>query len=209
MWTVRVAFFLLQPDMSHPVVLVNQDDQALGTADKMEAHVEGWLHRAFSVFIFDPTGRLLLQRRTENKYHSGGLWSNTCCSHPRPGEAPIDGARRRLTEELGFTTALTPAFQDRYNLSVGENLVEHEHNHVFVGSADAPRIRPCAEEVAEWTWVSPLVLHDDVATNPDRYTAWFRQLLPPALDAAPSSSSDPSASTPTRQPGTTVQRQNS
>ncbi|MEF8815980.1 MAG: isopentenyl-diphosphate Delta-isomerase [Salinibacter sp.] len=180
--------------MSHPVVLVNEDDRSLGTADKLRAHAEGWLHRAFSVFIFDPEGRLLLQQRTVDKYHSGGLWSNTCCSHPRPGEAPIDGAHRRLPEELGFTASLTPILQDRYDLPVGENLVEHEHNHVFVGSADAPRIYPSAEEVADWRWVSPSVLREDVAAHPHRYTAWFRHLLPPALAAAPSPSGDPSAS---------------
>ncbi len=181
--------------MSHPVVLVNEDDQSLGTADKLRAHVEGWLHRAFSVFVFDPTGRLLLQRRTDDKYHSGGLWSNTCCSHPRPEEPAIDGAHRRLPEELGFTTLLTPAFQDRYELPVGDALMEHEHNHVFIGTADTPRIRPSADEVDDWAWVAPSALRDDVAARPHRYTAWFRHLLPAALAAAPSG--DPSASAPT------------
>jgi isopentenyl-diphosphate delta-isomerase len=183
--------------MSHPVVLVNEEDRPLGTADKLRAHAEGWLHRAFSVFIFDPEGRLLLQQRTDDKYHSGGLWSNTCCSHPRPGEAPIDGAHRRLPEELGFTASLTPILQDRYDLPVGENLVEHEHNHVFVGSVDAPRIRPSATEVADWTWVSPSALRDDVAAHPHRYTTWFQHLLPSVLAAAPSPSGNPPASAPT------------
>ncbi|WP_263787368.1 isopentenyl-diphosphate Delta-isomerase [Salinibacter grassmerensis] len=183
--------------MPHPVVLVNEDDRPLGTADKLEAHAEGWLHRAFSVFVFDPTGRLLLQRRTGDKYHSGGLWSNTCCSHPRPEEAPVDAAHRRLPEELGFTAPLTPAFQDRYELSVGDNLVEHEHNHVFIGTADAPHIRPSADEVDDWAWISPSALRDDVVARPHRYTAWFRHLLPSALAAAPSTSGDPSASAPT------------
>jgi isopentenyl-diphosphate delta-isomerase len=180
--------------MSHPVVLVNEDDRPLGTADKLRAHAEGWLHRAFSIFLFDPDGRLLLQQRTREKYHSGGLWSNTCCSHPRPGESPIDGAQRRLPEELGFTASLTPAFQERYDLSVGNDLVEHEHNHVFVGTVDSPRVRPHGNEVADWTWVHPSTLRDDIAARPHRYTTWFRHLLDPALTAAPVSPQDPSPS---------------
>lgn len=180
--------------MSHPVVLVNEDDRPLGTADKLRAHAEGWLHRAFSIFLFDPDGRLLLQKRTGEKYHSGGLWSNTCCSHPRPGESPIDGAQRRLPEELGFTASLTPAFQDRYDLSVGNDLVEHEHNHVFVGTVDSPRVRPHDDEVADWTWVHPSTLRDDIAARPHRYTTWFRHLLDPALTAGPSAPQDPSPS---------------
>jgi isopentenyl-diphosphate delta-isomerase len=183
--------------MPHPVVLVNEDDRPLGTADKLQAHAEGWLHRAFSVFVFDSAGRLLLQRRTDDKYHSGGLWSNTCCSHPRPEEAPIDGAHRRLPEELGFTASLMPAFQDRYELPVGEDLVEHEHNHVFIGTVDAPCIRPSAEEVDDWAWVAPSALRDDMAAHPHQYTTWFRHLLPSALAAAPSPSGDVSASAST------------
>ena len=170
--------------MSHPVVLVNEDDQFLGTAEKLRAHTEGWLHRAFSIFVFDDQGRLLLQQRSEGKYHSGGLWSNTCCSHPQPGESPIDAAHRRLPEELGFDTSLTPAFRETYHLSVGDDLVEHEHNHVFLGTVEAPDVRPSADEVADWTWAEPSALRDDVAAHPHRYTAWFRHLLDPALAAA-------------------------
>ena len=170
--------------MSHPVVLVNEDDQFLGTAEKLRAHTEGWLHRAFSIFVFDDQGRLLLQQRSEGKYHSGGLWSNTCCSHPQPGEPPIDAAHRRLPEELGFDTSLTPAFRETYHLSVGDDLVEHEHNHVFLGTVDAPDVRPSADEVADWTWAEPSALRDDMAAHPHRYTAWFRHLLGPALATA-------------------------
>ena len=179
--------------MSHPIVLVNEDDEFLGTADKFEAHVEGWLHRAFSIFIFDEDGRLLLQQRADDKYHSGGLWSNTCCSHPQPGEPPLDAAHRRLQEELGFDVSLTPAFRETYHLDVGDDLVEHEHNHVFVGTGEAPPVRPNADEVADWTWVAPAALRDDVAAHPHRYTAWFRLLLDPALSVAASSEDPPSA----------------
>jgi len=179
--------------MSHPVVLVNEKDRSLGTAEKLRAHTEGLLHRAFSIFIFDTTGRVLLQQRTEGKYHSGGLWSNTCCSHPRPGEPPFEAAHRRLPQELGFDASLTPVFQETYNLPVGDDLVEHEHNHVFVGTVNSPTIRPSAEEVADWTWVEPAVLRDDMTARPDRYTAWFRLLLDPALAAATPSGDAPSA----------------
>ena len=172
--------------MSHPVVLVNEEDHSLGTAEKLRAHTQGWLHRAFSVFMFDPQGRLLLQQRTGDKYHSGGLWSNTCCSHPRPGEAPLDAAHRRLSEEMGFTAAsLTPVFQKTYNLPVDNDLVEHEHNHVFVGTTQAPTIQPSAEEVSDWAWVHPSTLREDLTNRPDRYTAWFRLLIGPTLDTAP------------------------
>ena len=177
--------------MSHPIVLVNEDDEFLGTADKLQAHAEGWLHRAFSIFLFDDSGRLFLQQRTEDKYHSGGLWSNTCCSHPQPGESPLDAAHRRLPEELRFEASLPPAFQKTYNLPVGNDLVEYEHNHVFVGTVDAPTVHPSADEVADWDWVDPSTLRDDLATRPHRYTAWFRLLLDPALAAAPASWNTP------------------
>jgi len=171
--------------MEHAVVLVDEDDQPLGSAEKLRAHTEGWLHRAFSVFIFDPAGRLLLQRRTVDKYHSGGLWSNTCCSHPQPGEAPLDGAHRRLTEEMGFDCPLTSAFQETYHISVGPNMVEHEHDRVFVGTVNTPDIRPDADEVADWTWVEPLALRRDVDAHQHRYTPWFRLLLDRALSSSP------------------------
>jgi isopentenyl-diphosphate delta-isomerase len=188
---IRRPFHLHPPQlvsiMSHssPVVLVTEDDRSLGTGDKLRAHAEGWLHRAFSIFIFDDNGRLLLQQRTEDKYHSGGLWSNTCCSHPRPGESYREAARRRLPEEMGFEASLTPVFEETYHLPVGDDLVEHEYNQIFVGRAADPDVRPSADEVADWTWVRPDALRDDVAARPDHYTSWFRHLLDPALDRAP------------------------
>jgi len=170
---------------SSSVVLVTEDDQPLDTGDKLRAHMEGWLHRAFSIFIFDGDDRLLLQQRTEDKYHSGGLWSNTCCSHPRPGESYREAARRRLSEEMGFEAPLTPIFEETYHLPVGDTLVEHEYNQVFAGRATNPSVRPSADEVADWAWVQPDALRDDVAARPGRYTSWFRLLLDPALDSAP------------------------
>lgn len=180
--------------MKREVVLVDKDGRPLGSAEKLRAHVEGWLHRAFSVFVFDPTGRLLLQQRSPDKYHSGGLWSNTCCSHPRPGEIPIEEARRRLDEEMGFDCPLTPAFRETYHISVGTNMVEHEHDHVFVGTVDAPNVRPSPDEVADWKWVQLSALRKDMGSRSHRYSSWFRILLDRAVASSPVAPEDTSSS---------------
>jgi isopentenyl-diphosphate delta-isomerase len=172
--------------MSSHVVLVNEDDEVQGTAEKLRAHAEGWLHRALSVFVFDEQGRLLLQQRTPDKYHSGGLWSNTCCSHPHPDESPMAAARRRLHEEMGFSCALMPAFHFTYRAPVGPGLTEHEYDHVFVGTVDEVSVHPNPDEVTDWTWIAPSALRADVAAHPDRYTVWFRRLLDQALADGPS-----------------------
>jgi len=170
--------------MSESVVLVDASDQSQGTAAKLRAHAEGWLHRAFSVFVFNQDGRLLLQRRAPEKYHSGGLWSNTCCSHPRPGEDPASAADRRLQEEMGFSCPLRHAFSKQYREPVGDGLTEHEYDHVFVGTVDEITVEPDPSEVSDWTWVEPEALRKDVATTPERYTPWFRLLLEDTLQAA-------------------------
>ncbi|HHP7239457.1 isopentenyl-diphosphate Delta-isomerase [Longibacter sp.] len=162
--------------MTDHVVLVNTDDVPQGTAEKLEAHVEGWLHRAFSIFVFDPDGRLLLQKRADHKYHSAGLWSNTCCSHPRPDEDLEEAVRRRLLEEMGFECALHRAFHFVYRAEVGNGLIEHEFDHVFIGHA-RPTVVPNADEVSDWAWVEPDHLLSDIAAHPDRYTYWFRHIL--------------------------------
>jgi isopentenyl-diphosphate delta-isomerase len=179
--------------MSSRVVLVNKNNEVQGTAEKLRAHAEGWLHRAISVFVFDEAGRLLLQRRAPDKYHSGGLWSNTCCSHPHPDESPDVAAHRRLHEEMGFSCSLTPAFHFTYRASVGPRLTEHEYDHVFVGVTSGATIQANPAEVADWEWVSPEELREDVAAQPDRYTVWFRRLLDRALEAAPSGNGSPKA----------------
>jgi isopentenyl-diphosphate Delta-isomerase len=171
--------------MNDHVVLVNADDQPQGTAGKLEAHREGWLHRAFSIFVFDSRDRLLLQRRAERKYHSGGLWSNTCCSHPRPNESLHEAVHRRLDEEMGFHCPLQPAFGFIYRADVGAGLIEHEFDHVFIGTADA-RVLPDEKEVSDWTWADPETLTADVAARPERYTFWFRHVLDRTLDHASS-----------------------
>lgn len=157
------------------VILVDENNREVGTMEKMEAHLSGQLHRAFSVFVFNSRGELLLQRRAAHKYHSGGLWTNTCCSHPRPGETLEKAVHRRLAEEMGFDCPTNHAFSFLYHQQVGE-LIEHELDHVFVGTFDGiPQIN--LEEVDAWKAVRMEDLLLDVQQNPDHYTVWFRLCL--------------------------------
>jgi isopentenyl-diphosphate delta-isomerase len=167
-------------DENERVVLVDERDVEVGSAAKLEAHRTGVLHRAFSVFVVNSAGELLLQRRAPTKYHTGGLWSNTCCGHPRPGEPITAAARRRLAEEMGFQCALRRLYGFVYHAELGGGLREHEYDHVFVGRHDAdPAPDPC--EVSEWRWAGVSELRADVARAPDRYTPWFRMALPDLL----------------------------
>ncbi len=155
------------------VVLVDAKDRELGLMEKMEAHRKGCLHRAFSVFVFNSKNELLLQRRAFSKYHSGGLWTNTCCSHPRKGESCTEGAHRRLQEEMGFTCALKHAFSFTYRSALNNGLIEHEFDHVFMGHFDGePAINKT--EVEEWKPVAMEVVRKDMHQHPDHYTVWFR-----------------------------------
>lgn len=155
------------------VVLVDRQDRPIGTAEKLIAHRQALLHRAFSVFTFDDAGRLLLQRRALDKYHSPGLWSNTVCSHPRPGEAPAAAGRRRLMEEMGFACTLEPAFRFIYRVELAPGLFEHEFDHVFVGRFNG-QPDPDPTEVLEWRFESPANVRAELATAPERFTYWFR-----------------------------------
>lgn len=169
----------LPPDADEVVVLVDPDDREIGTAAKLDVHRDGRLHRAVSVFLVDEAGRWLLQRRAEAKYHSAGLWSNTACTHPRPGETPAAAAARRLREEMGVRCLLRPAFSFLYRAELGgtEPLIEHELDHVFVGRfSGAPA--PAPGEVSGWDWVDAAWLRDDLALRPERYTPWLRLLQP-------------------------------
>jgi isopentenyl-diphosphate delta-isomerase len=157
--------------VAEQVILVDPEDHDIGVADKLEAHRQGALHRAFSVFVFDAAGRVLLQQRAMTKYHSGGLWSNTCCGHPRPGEDVARAARRRLREEMGFECDLEPGGQFSYRAAVGD-LIEHEYDHVFAGRFDGEP-RPDAAEVAAWRWVDVPGLLLELASQPERHTAWL------------------------------------
>jgi isopentenyl-diphosphate Delta-isomerase len=161
--------------MEH-VILVTADDKPIGTMEKIEAHKKGILHRAFSVLLFNSKGELLLQQRATHKYHSAGLWTNTCCSHPLPGEQIENAARRRLMEEMGIDTRPTFAYKFIYRAQLENDLLEHELDHVLIGSFDGePRINP--DEVADWKYVDIASLKADVQLHPENYTYWFKLIL--------------------------------
>jgi isopentenyl-diphosphate delta-isomerase len=162
------------PTSSEPiqVVLVDADDREVGLAEKWEAHRTGVLHRAFSVFVFDDAGRVLLQRRARGKYHSGGLWTNTCCGHPLPGESVTDGARRRLREEMGIDVALSPAARFTYRAELEGGMVEHEIDHVLTGAWSGSPL-PDPAEVEAWRWIAPAELEREMGDDPARFTAWL------------------------------------
>lgn len=155
------------------VILVDREDKPIGTLPKMEAHEKGVLHRAFSVFILNQKGELMLQQRAHHKYHSPGLWTNTCCSHQREGEQNIDAGMRRLDEEMGFSVTLEELFSFIYKAPFDNGLTEHELDHVMLGHyEEVPQIN--TEEVAEWKWMSLIDIEADIAINPDEYTVWFK-----------------------------------
>lgn len=162
------------------VILVDEHDVVTGTMEKMAAHEEALLHRAFSVFIFNTEGDLLLQQRAKEKYHSGGLWTNSCCSHPRPGEETQAAASRRLREELGFETPLEKIFDFVYKADFDNGLTEHEFDHVFIGYYDG-RISPDAKEVSDYAYVSMQEVADALRDEPGKYTAWFHIAFPKVL----------------------------
>lgn len=154
------------------VVLVDASDRELGTLPKLEAHREGRLHRAVSVFVSNKRGEVLLQRRASGKYHSAGLWSNTCCTHPRPGESVARAARRRLREEMGVTCEVRPVFRFVYDAELDRGLIEHEYDHVFLGTFDGEPF-PDPREVDAWRWAAPDAIDAELAERPDTFTAWF------------------------------------
>lgn len=160
--------------MAESVILVDEHDQPIGEREKLAAHQSGELHRAFSVFLFDRNGRWLLQKRHPAKYHSGGLWTNTCCSHPAPGERTEDAARKRLVEEMGIDAVIAPIFEFRYYARFENNLIEHELDHVFVGGYDGVP-EPDPTEVIDWRWVSTGKLAWELEQDPNRFTYWFRE----------------------------------
>jgi isopentenyl-diphosphate delta-isomerase len=160
------------------VVLVNENDEAIGVEEKLKAHLLGALHRAFSVFIFNSDGQLLLQKRASTKYHSRGLWSNTCCGHPRPGESTERASRRRLYEEMGFDCEVREVFDFIYHAELDNGLFEHEYDHVLVGRFDGEP-NPSRYEVDDWKWVGLPELRLDVQQNPDAFTYWFKVSLGP------------------------------
>ena len=158
------------------VILVDRMGRKIGTQEKIQAHRDGKLHHAFSIFIFNPLNELLLQKRAKTKYHSGGLWTNTCCSHPRPGETHDQAAKRRLNEEMGFNCELTSLFSFIYHANLGNNLFEHELDRVFVGHYDG-QPAPNPDEVEDWKWMNISSLRQDIQENSQNYTYWFKLVL--------------------------------
>ncbi|MDH3698225.1 MAG: isopentenyl-diphosphate Delta-isomerase [Flavobacteriaceae bacterium] len=155
------------------VILVNQEDEPIGTMPKMEAHQKAELHRAFSVFILNDKGAVMLQQRAASKYHSPLLWTNTCCSHQRVGETNIEAGKRRLKEEMGFEVPLKELFSFIYKAPFDNGLTEHELDHVMIGSFNGePEIN--TEEVEKWKWMDLNAIRVDLELNPENYTVWFR-----------------------------------
>lgn len=158
------------------VVLVDEFDNETGVIDKLEAHEKGLLHRAFSVLIFNDKNELLLQKRASCKYHSAGLWTNTCCSHPAPGELTLDAANRRLFEEMGLKTLLYHKHSFIYKTKFDNNLTEYELDHVYFGySNEEPSID--LDEVETFKWLSIDKLNDLISINPDEFTSWFKIIM--------------------------------
>lgn len=155
------------------VILVNKNDLPLGAMEKMEAHEKGVLHRAFSIFIFNSENKLLLQKRADDKYHSAGKWSNTVCSHPRTREKTEEAAHRRMLEEMGFDCEFEEAFSFIYKANVGDGLIEHELDHVFIGKSDK-KPDPDPNEISEFKYVDFNWLLEDMHHNENDYTVWFR-----------------------------------
>lgn len=169
---VEIGVVLDDPQETEQVVLVDASDRETGTAGKMAAHRAGVLHRAFSVIIWNAAGDTLLQQRARCKYHSGGLWTNACCGHPRPGEGVADAAGRRLREELGFACPLEPIGTITYRADLDQGLVEHEFVHVFRGTFDGAMV-PDPAEVEATRWVAPADLLASLDRQPEIFTAWF------------------------------------
>ncbi|MBW2368642.1 MAG: isopentenyl-diphosphate Delta-isomerase [Deltaproteobacteria bacterium] len=155
------------------VILVDEQDMDTGKQEKMKAHEDAELHRAFSIFIYNSEGHMLLQQRADHKYHSGGLWTNTCCSHPRPAETLLQAAHRRLQEEMGFDTELEEKFSFLYKTELDQGLTEHELDHVLVGQFDG-QVNINKEEAKSYKWIDVKALEADIAQQPEIYTVWLK-----------------------------------
>ena len=159
------------------VILVDENDVQVGVMEKIEAHQKAILHRAFSIFIFNKKGEMLLQKRAAAKYHSPGLWTNACCSHPQPGEELLTSAKKRLKEEMGFETELKKIFDFTYKTSFDNGLTEHEFDHVIVGTYDGPII-PDSSEVSDYCYMALHAIKESLITHSAAYTEWFKIAFP-------------------------------
>jgi len=160
-------------DFKEYVILVDKEDNPIGKMEKLEAHEKALLHRAFSVFVFNDKEELMLQQRALSKYHSPGLWTNTCCSHQRFGETNIQAGKRRLQEEMGFSVELEDVMSFVYKAPFDNGLTEHEFDHILIGKYNKDP-KPNPDEVASWKWASLDYIVNDIDKNPDNYTAWFK-----------------------------------
>lgn len=159
--------------MEEKVILVNESDEQIGLMEKIEAHEKALLHRAFSVFVYNDKNEIMIQQRAHSKYHSPGLWANTCCSHQREGESNVDAGKRRLMEEMGFQTDLKEITSFIYKAPFDNGRSEHEYDYILTGHFnDEPKINP--DEVADWKWMSVEEIKKDMANQPEKYTAWFK-----------------------------------
>lgn len=155
------------------VILVDDFDHEIGFQDKLTVHQQGLLHRAFSVFVFNSNNQLILQQRSDNKYHSPSLWTNTCCSHPKPQEKTKEACKRRLIEEMGISCELNFCFSFVYQCKFSNGLTEHEIDHIYIGfSDDSPKINP--KEVKDWKYISLSDLEKEIEYNPEKFTEWLK-----------------------------------
>jgi isopentenyl-diphosphate delta-isomerase len=159
--------------MEEKVILVNENDEQIGLMEKIEAHEKALLHRAFSVFVYNDKNEVMIQQRALSKYHSPGLWTNTCCSHQKEGETNVEAGKRRLMEEMGFQTDLKEVTSFIYKAPFDNGLSEHEYDYILVGHYnEEPKINP--DEVASWKWMSLEDIKKDINNHPEKYTAWFK-----------------------------------
>jgi len=162
--------------MKEEVILINEANEVVGQIEKMEAHQKGLLHRAFSVFLFNEKGEWLLQKRANSKYHSPGLWTNSCCGHPRPGEDIVSAAQRRLSEELGIHTTLQVQFEFQYQTNFDNLLIENEWDYVLIGTTEfLPLANP--DEVNDWKWIRPEAVQEQIQLYPEKFTYWFKHIV--------------------------------
>ncbi|GAA4822983.1 isopentenyl-diphosphate Delta-isomerase [Algivirga pacifica] len=158
------------------VILVNEKDEVIGYKEKLQAHMDGDLHRAFSVLLFNKKGEMLIHQRAFDKYHSGGLWTNTCCSHPKAGEDIVSAGRRRLMEEMGIKAEVKHLYHFIYKAPFQNGLTEHELDHVLIGNFEGVP-QPNPEEVATYRWVSKDILEEEIKAQPEQFTFWFKMIL--------------------------------
>jgi isopentenyl-diphosphate delta-isomerase len=158
------------------VIIIDKNNRIIGTEEKLKAHQTGKLHKAFSVLIFNKNNQLLLQQRAKTKYHCGGLWSNTCCSHPRPNESLIKGANRKLKQEMGFNCKLKKLFSFTYKIKLDNQLIEHEYDTIFIGTYEKDP-KPNSQEVMNYKWLTLEQIKKEISRKPKKYTPWFKIII--------------------------------